>query len=200
MEYQELRTIETAVNTRGSKLWIRMNDNSKAAKNRQAFLNQHGGFFKQDGRYYKWVCPQDEKNGYWLKNVNTGEKVFFENMSDWGKQHGLLPVKICELLNGKRKTYKGWAALEVRDVKDGVGSFVSEKKPEPVKIAIKKQVTFQHRETKQIFYVEDIPKFSKENGYVAKELYKVARGALKSYKNLVVYNPFSENADINTDK
>jgi hypothetical protein len=57
------------------------------------------------------------KNGYWLKRVDTGEKVFFSNMTEFGEQHGLTPVKICELLNGKRKTYKGWTANELREVK-----------------------------------------------------------------------------------
>jgi len=200
MKYQELRTLEQAVNSKGTKLWIKMNDNSKASKHREAFLKDHGGFFKQEGRYFKWICPEDEQNGYWLKNINTGEEVFFTNMTEWGKIHGLLPVKVCELLNGKRKTYKGWTAKELREVKDGVGSYETVKKKEPIKIAIKTQAIFQHRVTKEMYFIDDIPKFAKENNLSKKELYKVAKGTAKSHKNLVLYNPLSMPEDINTDK
>ena len=68
MEYHEIKSLEQMVNTRGSKLWIKMNDNSKATNQRNAFIAQHGGFFKQNGRSWQWIPPEDEKNGYWLKH------------------------------------------------------------------------------------------------------------------------------------
>ena len=127
MQYREEKTLETIVNTKGTKLWIKMNDNSKAQKNRNLFVQQHGGFFIKEGSYWKWKCEEDKLNGYWLKKVDTEEKVFFENMSEFGRNNGLTAVKICELLNGKRKTYKGWTAVEIREVKDGEGSYKKEK-------------------------------------------------------------------------
>jgi len=122
MAYREEKTVWNEVNNRGTKLWTMMNDNSKASKHRARFVQEHGGFFTQEGRYWVWTNPVKEHNGYWLKRVGTEEKVFFESMTEFGEKHGLTPVKICELLNGKRKTYKGWTAVEIRAVKEGVGS------------------------------------------------------------------------------
>jgi hypothetical protein len=200
MHYHELKTIEQIVNTRGSKLWLKMNDNSKAAKQRHLFIQTHGGFFKQEGRYWKWVCPEDEQNGYWLKRVDTGEKTFFSNMSQFAESQGMTAVKICELLNGKRKTYKGWTAVELREVKETEGSHVKVKKKAPEKIAITKQVVFQDKITKQLYVVDNVTKFAKDNNLDANSLYKIARGKGKSYKNLVVYNPLDNIGNSVSDK
>lgn len=195
MEYIEQRTLEQAVNTRGTKLWTKMNDNSKSEKNRHKFVEEHGGFFVREGRYWKWNTPVTEKNGYWLKRVDTGEKTFFSNMTEFGDKEGISSVKICELLNGKRKTYKGWTAVEIREVKDTVGANVKEKEEEPKKIAVTKYVTFYNRVTKEIIPVPNIGEFAKLNNLDANALYKVSRGALKSYKNLEVYNPLKIMSD-----
>ena len=200
MEYKELRTLEKAVNTKGSKFWIKMNDNSKAAKHRQLFVQQNGGFFKLEGRYWVWVCPEDEQNGYWLININTNEKQFFSNMSEWAEAHGMTAVKVCELLNGKRKTYKGWTAVEVREVRETVGSHPDIKKKPPQKVAIYKSAVLQHKETGEIFNVDNIPEFAKIHNLNKKELYKVVRGASKSYNNFKLYNPFEILPNSNSDK
>jgi hypothetical protein len=189
MEYIELRTIEQAVNTRGTKLWTKMNDNSKSESNRHRFVQEHGGFFVREGRYWKWNTPVTERNGYWLKRVDTGEKTFFSNMAEFAEQQGMTSVKVCELLNGKRKTYKGWTAVEVREVKDDVGPRIKEKEEKPKKVGITKAVTFYNRVTKEIIPVSNVSEFAKANNIDSNALYKVSRGALKSYKNLELYNP-----------
>jgi hypothetical protein len=191
MEYRELRNLEDAVNSRGTKLWTQMNDNSKAAKHRELFVQKNGGFFKQEGRYWKWVCPEDEQNGYWLINIQTNQKEFFSNMSAWAEAHGMTAVKVCELLNGKRKTYKGWTAVELRDVKETTGSHEKVKKTKRIKVPITKETMFQHTETKQIFPVTNIAEFAKQNGLDRKALYKLASGKAKVHKNFVLYNPFA---------
>jgi hypothetical protein len=195
MNYQELKTIEDMINTRGSKLWIQMNDNSKAAKKRALFVQQHGGFFILEGKYWKWKSPIEEKNGYWLKRVDTGEKVFFENMSEFAKTQGMTAVKICELLNGKRKTYKGWTAVELRPVQETQGSIPKQKKPKKQKIPIKMGAVFVDMTTKQIFNVPSIADFAKENKLDYANLRKVALGKAKSYKNLKLYNPIEKYTD-----
>ena len=192
MEYHEQRTLEDAVNTRGTKLWTKMNDNSKATKHREIFVQQHGGFFVRDGRYWKWNTPVKEKNGYWLKRVDSEEKVFFENMKKFGEENGLSSVKICELLNGKRKTYKGWTAVEVREVKDGVGSYEKEKEPEKEKIAIKMGAILQDMTTGEIINVASISDFAKANNLDYANLRKVVKGKAKSYRNLKLYDPMEK--------
>ena len=192
MHYEEIKTLEDQVNTQGTKLWQKMNDNSKAVKMRAMFVQEHGGFFLQEGRWWKWKSPVDERNGYWLKRVDTGEKVFFENMTEFGEKNGLSSVKICELLNGKRKTYKGWTAVEIRAVKEGQGSFKKEKKTPKQKVAITKSITLIDTTTNQVIYVTNISQFAKLNNLDYGNLKKVAAGKMKSYKNLKLFNPLEK--------
>jgi len=192
MEYQEQLSLKDRVNKKNSKLWTRMNDNSKAATNRAAFVAEHGGFFEQIHGNWIWHTPVEENNGYWLQNIHTNEKVFFSNMKEFGEKHGLSSVKICELLNGKRKTYKGWTAVELREVNETVGRIEKEKEEAPKKVAITKSVTFVDSTTGQILNITNINQFAKENNMDSNALYKVARGKIKSYKNLKIYNPLEK--------
>jgi hypothetical protein len=192
MAYREEKTVWNEVNNRGTKLWTMMNDNSKASKHRARFIQEHGGFFSQQGRYWVWTNPVKEHNGYWLKRVDTEEKVFFENMSAFGKQHGLSAVKICELLNGKRKTYKGWTAVEIRAVKEGVGSHENFEEPKPKKIIPVKTATFQDINTGEVFTVSNLKQFSKLNNLDYDAVKKLARGTAKTHKNLKLYNPLEK--------
>jgi len=189
--FKEVKTLEDQVNTRGTKLWIQMNDNSKAPKFRAKFILDNGGVFIKDGNFWIWKSPIDEQNGYWLINIQTNQKEFFSNMSAWAEAHGMTAVKVCELLNGKRKTYKGWTAVELRDVKETTGSHEKVKKAKRIKVPITKETMFQHTETKQIFPVTNVAEFAKQNGLDRKALYKLASGKAKVHKNFVLYNPFT---------
>jgi hypothetical protein len=178
--YQEQKTIEDQVNTKGTKLWMQMNDNSKAAKLRALFVQQHGGFFLQDGRYWIWKSPIEQENGYWLKRADTGEKVFFTSMTEFGAKHGLSCVKICELMNGKRKTYKGWTAVELRPVQKQEGAKKKAKKPKKKKIQITMSATFVDTRTNQQIQVSSISQFAKENNLDYANLRKLAIGKSKN--------------------
>lgn len=195
MEYREQKTIEDLVNTRGTRLWSQMNENSKGEKNRIRFVNEHGGFFTRNEKYWVWTSSVKEKNGYWLKRADTGEKVFFENMSEFGAQHGMTAVKICELMNGKRKTYKGWTAVEIREVKETVGSHEKIPEPKKTKIAITKSFIFVDTTTNQILTIPNLSQFAKNNNLDYANLKKVANGKMKSYKNLKLYNPLEKYKD-----
>lgn len=195
MQYQELKTIEEQVNKRGTKLWTKMNDNSKAASARALFVQEHGGFFIQEDRYWIWKSPIEEKNGYWLKRTDTGEKVFFENMTEFAKQQGMTAVKICELLNGKRKTYKGWTAVEIRAVKQTEGAIPKQRKAKKKKIPITKGTVLVNTLTNQILNIENLSEFAKQNNLDYANLRKVAIGKAKTYKNLKLYNPIEKYTD-----
>ena len=121
--------------------------------------------------------------------ADTGEKVFFENMTEIGKTHGLTPVKICELLNGKRKTYKGWTAVEIREVKETVGSHVNMEEPKKKKIIPVKSVTFQNKDTGEIVNVVNLKEFSRITGLDYGNVKKLASGKVKSCKNYKLYDP-----------
>jgi hypothetical protein len=189
MEFHNVNTPWQDVNRRNSKLWVAMNDNSKAAKNRQNFINQHGGFFTYENKNWVWTNPVKEQNGNWLKRVDTGEKIFFENLTEFGKKHGLTPVKICELLNGKRKTYKGWTAVEVRAVQERTGSREKIEEPKPQKIKILKSAIFQDKLSGQVFTVTNLKQFAEANNIDYGCIKKLASGKVKSCKNIKLYNP-----------
>ena len=186
------KTIEEIVNQRGTKLWTQMNDNSKASKRRELFVAQYGGFFKQEGRYWVWVSAVTLHNGYWLKRVDTGEKTFFTNMAEFAKAQGMTSNKICELLNGKRKTYKGWAAVEIRPVKDGVAPNIKLKAPKKKQTRSTKTVTFVDLQTNTIFTVNNLSEFAKNNSLDYSKIKKLANGKCKTYKNLKLYNPLEQ--------
>lgn len=189
MEIRTLKTLEEQVNRKNSVLWLRMNDNSRSHIFREKFIKDNGGLFEKEGRYWKWISNTKVNNGYWLKRVETGEKKFFENMTEFGKENGLTAVKICELLNGKRKTYKGWTAVEIRETKETVGSHVKEKEQKPIKVKTYNGETFQKIDTKEVFYIENIAEYARVNNINKSNLYKVATGKMKSYKGLKLYNP-----------
>jgi hypothetical protein len=189
MEYIKQITPQEEVNKKNSRIWVQMNDNSRAEFCRNEFVKKYGGFFKKDKKDWIWISPEKESNGYWLENINTKEKVFFTNMTDFGKKHGLTPVKICELLNGKRKTYKGWTAVELREIKEGTGQHFKKKEPKPKKIAVPRSVVLQDITTGQIIPVPNIKQFAKDNGIFPANLYKLVNGKYKTVKNLKLYNP-----------
>jgi hypothetical protein len=189
MEIRTLKTLEEQVNRKNSPLWLRMNDNSRSKLFRDKFVKDNGGMFEKDGRYWVWISPTKINNGYWLKRVDTDEKVFFQSMKEFGEKNGLSSVKICELLNGKRKTYKGWTAVELREVGERTGQKIKEKAPEPVKVKVFEGATFQNIKTKEVFYIENISEYARLNNFSSSDLYKVARGKAKSYKGLKLFNP-----------
>jgi hypothetical protein len=192
MEIYKEKNIYDEVNRKNSQMWIRMNDNSRASAAREQFVKNHGGFFEKRKKNWYWVSPVKEKNGYRLKNINTNEIVFFENMKEFGEKHGLSSVKICELLNGKRKTYKGWTANELREVKEGTGQHVKEKEKKATIVKVYNGATFKNINTNEIFYVENISEFAKNNNINSGNLYKVAKGKMKSYKGLKLFNPLDD--------
>lgn len=188
MAQYESRSLEESVNTRGTKLWTQMNDNSKSAKARNHFVQEHGGLFRREGRYWKWVTDVATKNGYWLKRVDTEDKVFFENMKEFAEANGLTSNKICELLNGTRKTYKGWTAVEIRPIMD-VGPRVKLKEPVRKKVIKTKSVVFVDITTNEVIPVTNLKEFSRNNKLCYSSVKNLATGRAKTYKNLKLYNP-----------
>lgn len=186
MHKERIVDLEERVNRRNTKLWFMMNENSRSNTHREQFVKDNGGMFYQNDRG-EWLWKNDYvvKNGYWLKRKDTGEKVFFENMSEFCRKNDLSIVKICEIMNGKRKSYKGWEPVELRAVKEGPGSHknigtnpANNKKYE----VITETAIFKNWLTNEIVLVTNIPEFAKKINGQRKELYQVAKGKKKSYK------------------
>jgi hypothetical protein len=187
MHRERIVDIGERVNKRNTKLWFMMNENSRSALHREQFVQNNGGlFYKNDRGEWMWKNDYIVKNGYWLMRQETGEKVFFENMSEFCRKNDLSIVKICEIMNGKRKSYKGWVPVEVRPVKDGVGSHknVGENPDLKPKYEIVTQTAiFKNWATNEIVLVTNIPEFAEKIKGQQKELYLVAQGKKKFYKD-----------------
>jgi hypothetical protein len=113
-------------------------------------------------------------------------------MADFAKAQGMTSNKICELLNGKRKTYKGWTAVELRPVKDSVAPNIKLKAPKKKQTRSTKTVTFVDLQTNTIFTVNNLSQFAKNNSLDYGKIKKLANGKCKTYKNLKLYNPLEQ--------
>jgi len=186
MHRERIVEIEERVNKRNTKLWFMMNENSRSALHREQFVKDNGGMFYQNDRgEWLWRTEFALKNGYWLQRQDTGEKVFFENMSEFCRKHDLSIVKICEILNGKRKSYKGWIPVEIRPVKDGPGQYknIGENPENKKKYEVVYQsAIFKNWLTNEIVLVTNIPEFANKIKGDPKELYNLAQGKKKFYK------------------
>lgn len=186
MHKERIVDIAERVNKRNTKLWFMMNENSRAPLHRDQFVKEHGGMFYQNEKgEWIWRTEFALKNGYWLRKRDTGEKVFFENMSEFCRKHDLSIVKICEIMNGKRKSYKGWEPLEIRPVKDGPGSHknIGENPDTKKKYEVVYQsAIFKNWLTNEIVLVTNIPDFANRISGDFKELYNLAQGKKKFYK------------------
>jgi len=186
MHRERIVDIAERVNKRNTKLWFMMNENSRSSLHREQFVKANGGMFYQNDRgEWLWRSEFLVKNGYWLMRQDTGEKVFFENMSEFCRKHDLSIVKICEIMNGKRKSYKGWVPVEVRPVKDGPGSHknIGENPDNKPKYEVVYQTAiFKNWLTNEIVLVTNIPDFAKKIDGDFKELYNLAQGKKKFYK------------------
>lgn len=201
MHRERIVDLEERVNRRNTKLWFMMNENSRSNLHREQFVKDNGGMFYQNDRGdWMWKNDYVVKNGYWLKRRDTGEKVFFENMSEFCRKNDLSIVKICEIMNGKRKSYKGWEPVELRAVKEGPGSHknIGTNPAHNKKYEIVTQTAiFKNWLTNEIVLVNNIPEFAKKINGQRKELYQVAQGKKKSYKEWTLATASSPPAGLN---
>ena len=49
------------VNRRNSRLWVKMNEDAKSHHFRNRFIENHGGKFVKEGKYWKWIAIDFEK-------------------------------------------------------------------------------------------------------------------------------------------
>lgn len=121
MDNQNLINI---VNTENTKLWNRFNDNSKAERNRQKFVEEHGGAFtEKNGKFY-WF-PNTPKNiekaiskvkrpklksenpkarklaVKVLENVMTGQLIYISNINKFCKEEGIDKDNFNKMFAGK---------------------------------------------------------------------------------------------------
>lgn len=107
--------IKEQVNRVNTPTWVACNDDAKSNIWRQQFVTDFGGEFVKNGRYWKWqeiqkVAPKvktvipDTKFFIFSREGNT---VRVHNMTDFCRKNNYSRAAMYEVINGKRKSYKG---------------------------------------------------------------------------------------------
>jgi hypothetical protein len=122
------------VNKRNSRTWIRLNEDAKSGMFREKFIQQFGGKFVKEGRYWKWLELDFEKmflqeieekvkefkipepvikveRGKSFVFTKNGEEVYVKNLLEFCMDNKLVRGAMYDLMSGKRKTYKGYKFL-----------------------------------------------------------------------------------------
>lgn len=122
------------VNKRNTRTWIRLNEDAKSGMFREKFIQQFGGKFVKEGRYWKWLELDFEKmflqeieekvkefkipepvikveRGKSFVFTKNGEEVYVKNLLEFCMDNKLVRGAMYDLMSGKRKTYKGYKFL-----------------------------------------------------------------------------------------
>ena len=108
------------VNRRNTKEWIKCNDNSKSHIHRQNFIEEHGGEFVKNGKFYTWQNihssetheAKDKKPLYEFKDKN-GVTYLADNLMKFCRQYDLNKSAIYKVMNGERSHHKGFSCRKV---------------------------------------------------------------------------------------
>lgn len=97
------------VNVKNSATWIACNDDSRSNYWRNLFIEQNGGEFIKNGRYWQWKQEEQFRiyHYYLFTDVNNNV-VKIDNMSEYCKKNNLSRSALYEVMSGKRKQYKGY--------------------------------------------------------------------------------------------
>lgn len=100
------------VNRRNSLTWTACNDDSRSNIWRKLFIDSYGGKFVRVGRYWKW--DENKKNETprkcWIFSKEDKE-IRITHFSDYCKENNLSRAAMYEVMNGKRRQYKGYTFI-----------------------------------------------------------------------------------------
>lgn len=106
--------IKEQINKVNSPTWVACNDDAKSTLWRQQFVNDFGGEFIKE-RYWKWQEVQKPVEKRKIITPNTKFFLFLKensvvrvhNMTDFCRRNNYSRAAMYEVINGKRKSYKG---------------------------------------------------------------------------------------------
>lgn len=107
--------ITKLVNKQNSREWIAANAKPNSHKYREAFIQKHGGVFERLGNSWIWKEKgQEEKtpNKLWLFTKSDGVSFMVDNFMEFCRNHELSKSAMYEVMNGKRKSHKGFIKIE----------------------------------------------------------------------------------------
>jgi hypothetical protein len=122
------------VNKRNTRTWVKINEDAKSQYFRNKFIDEFGGRFVKEGRYWKWLEIDFEKlfikeleekikqfktpepiikveRGKSFVFTKNGEEVYIKNLLEFCMDNKLVRGAMYDLMSGKRKTYKGYKFL-----------------------------------------------------------------------------------------
>tara|TARA_Y100000004_G_C8895894_1_gene404136 strand:+ start:211 stop:549 length:339 start_codon:yes stop_codon:yes gene_type:complete len=103
------------VNQINTPTWVKMNEDAGKLINRKIFLQSHGGSFKTNGRYVKWVEEPDYSQHDDKYVVKTPENKIdlIEVFSRYCKENKLNKAAMYGTLRGVRNHHKGYKLLKI---------------------------------------------------------------------------------------
>ena len=111
------------VNKRNSKTWVKMNDDSKSNIWRGKFVEEHGGEFVKNGRFWEWQtihsieskvdAEVSEKKPVYEFKDKDGTTYLADNLMKFCRDHDLNKSAIYKVMNGERTHHKGFTCKKV---------------------------------------------------------------------------------------
>ena len=103
------------VNKNNTYTWVKINDDGKSAMWRRQFLEEFGGAFDKNGKYFFWAentkeAPKKEEKVVIRKLIVTkpdGTEDIVENFTKYCRDNNLNKSAMYAVLSGNRSHHKG---------------------------------------------------------------------------------------------
>ena len=115
---------KTYINTRNTREWVRCNEDTYASRWREKFIEQNGGEFVPNGRYWQWhekATIKEEKNDVanqkplYIITKPDGGQVTIDNLSKFCRENQLNKSTMYLVMNGKRNHHKHFKCSKVEE-------------------------------------------------------------------------------------
>jgi hypothetical protein len=104
------------INIKNTREWVKANETASSHKYRSAFVEKYGGRFIKTGLAWKWDEKPEETEQtptkLWMFTNSTGASFLVQNFMEFCRIHDLSKSAMYELMNGKRKSHKGFIKVE----------------------------------------------------------------------------------------
>ena len=108
------------VNRRNTKTWVKMNDDSKSHIWRSKFIQEHGGEFIKNGRFWEWQTIHSsvtdeviEQTPMYEFKDSEGKTYLVDNLMKFCREHDLNKSAIYKVMGGERNHHKGFTCRKV---------------------------------------------------------------------------------------
>ena len=99
------------VNMRNTREWVKCNEDTRAAYNREQFLAEHGGVFTHHGNQWLWSDTKKSESNETKRYILTdseGTEYVTENLAKFCRDNDLNRAAMFKVLKGDRSHHKGY--------------------------------------------------------------------------------------------